>query len=288
MNFKMNFIKVKLFNQNSESKNDNKNEELDEYKFFLSKNIEKIEIDASIADVRILASDFEEIKVYGEEGKRDIKFSVKEIRNKVKVVLKSDIDTFSESTIKIDVFLSRRKFKNIIIKTYSGNIEITNGILVRNLEVKSYLGDIVIGNIRVMDKSASGNIGLENIETINKLKLDTVRGKIELPRGLSVNSINAKTSLGDFVSYSKFLKARILTENGNVKISNPTTEYTKARIFSEKGNVTIELNNIGHIDLLARTSMGDIVDEHKDALEGNTAKLKVETIFGNINVRQKN
>ena len=146
--------------------------------------IEKITIDSSMADVDVSVSNSEKVEAhfFGEfsvDG--DVKFDVKRILNEIIVTLNFSGASFG-GNLKLNVTIPAKEFKQIFIKTNSGDIRVRENIASSDLKIKTQSGDIKINSIfrHAILKTMRGDVdifinAISNVE----LAVSTMSGDIE-------------------------------------------------------------------------------------------------------------
>lgn len=125
-------------------------------------NVEKINIDSSMANVDVSVSNPEKVEAhfFGEisvDG--DVKFDVKRILNEIIVTLNFSETSFG-GNLKLNVTIPSKEFKQIFIKTNSGNVQLKENVATSSLKVKTHSGDVETNSIfrYAILKTMSGDI----------------------------------------------------------------------------------------------------------------------------------
>lgn len=112
-------------------------------------NVEKITIDSSMADVDVSVSNSEKVEAhfFGEVSvDGDVKFDVKRILNEIIVTLNFSGASFG-GNLKLNVTIPAKEFKQIFIKTNSGDVQVRENVATSDLKVKTQSGDVETNSI---------------------------------------------------------------------------------------------------------------------------------------------
>lgn len=149
-----------------------------------ARNVEKITIDSSIADVDVSVSNSEKVEAhfFGEASiDGDIKFDVKRIFNEIIVTLNFSGTSFGDN-LKLNVTIPAKEFKQISIKTNSGDVQLRENVATSGLKIKTQSGDVETNSIfrHATLKTMSGDVdifinAISNVE----LEVSTMSGDIE-------------------------------------------------------------------------------------------------------------
>lgn len=147
-------------------------------------NVEKITIDSRMADVDVSVSNSEKVEAhfFGEVSvDGDVKFDVKRILNEIIVTLNFSETSFG-GNLKLNVTIPSKEFKQISIKTNSGDVQLRENVATSGLKVKTQSGDIETNSIfrHATLKTMSGDVdifinAISNVE----LEVSTMSGDIE-------------------------------------------------------------------------------------------------------------
>ncbi len=148
-------------------------------------NVEKITIDSSMADVDVSVSNSEKVEAhfFGEASvDGDVKFDVKRILNEIIITLDFSGTSFGDN-LKLNVTIPAKEFKQISIKTNSGNVQLRENVATTGLKVKTQSGDVETNSIfrHATLKTMSGDVDIF-INAISNVELDvsTMSGDIEV------------------------------------------------------------------------------------------------------------
>lgn len=122
--------------------------------------------------------------------------------------------------------------------------------------------------------------------TIPKKIYDTIEfesnlASVHFGREIRANSIKAKTISGDISSNTTFTNASIITNSGDIDISNKAEKDIFMEIYNKNGNITLEFINIGNIDFEISKTSGKIKNNRKNEI-GYNANVKIRTLSSNI------
>lgn len=183
------------------------------------KEIEDLRISFTSADINVILTDTEELKVvqYSNKELRDKElFSINKTNSKVEIAegnlgVRFSFNLFNCYKVVYDIYIPRDYSENLSMKTVSGDIKISEELKVKNIEVISTSGNIELqSNFKTIEmniKTVSGDITIEKIES-DKLLLETTSGDIKIKS--ATNSIDAKSISGniEFKNISGNLKAK--------------------------------------------------------------------------------
>lgn len=127
-----------------------KTKRFDEKKSEDAKNVDKIAIDSTFADVNISVSDSSKVEVhfYGQaDTDGDVNFDVCMVKNEFRITLKFAENSYN-SNLKLDVTVPHKKFKVISAKSVSANITVGEEVSTKQLKV----------NIKHVDSGIKYNI----------------------------------------------------------------------------------------------------------------------------------
>lgn len=223
-------------------------------------DIQKIIVNASISDIKILASETDNARVviYGEE--KDNASSILEnhtltISNSKKNKICFGFCFWGKEEVL--VYLPKNEIDAIELKSVSGDIEVSNTPNA-SLEVKTTSGEIKLSNVQdVTINTTSGDI---LVDSCKNASMHTVSGDVIIG------------SVGDSVD--------IVTTSGEVKITDFICK-NNSNIKTVSGDVSISQLQDAYVE--AKTISGDIKTDGSNRYANNT--LTIKTTSGDINVK---
>lgn len=229
-------------------------------KSYHTDEFEKIIVNSPVSDIKILASENEEVKVmiYGSE--KDNVSSILEnnqlsISHEKKSRICIGFCIFNKEEVL--VYLPENKIKALDLKSVSGDIFVTN-TFDTNLDIKTTSGDI---------EATSGK----------EVKVETTSGDIKIE---SLNDGLLKTVSGDIYLENANNQLEIGTTSGDIKIKNFNCQ-ANSNIKSVSGDVSISHLQGAYVE--AKSTSGDIKTDGSDRYSLNT--LVIKTTSGDINIK---
>lgn len=219
--------------------------------------IQKIVVNASIYDIKILESTNNEAKVviYGEE-KNDASST---LENHTLTILNSKKNKICFGFCfwgkeEVLIYLPKNETQNIELKTVSGDIEVSNTSNA-SVEVKTTSGDILLAEVKdVSINTTSGDVQVDSCENAS---IETVSGEVTI--GNASGKTEIKTTSGD-VKMTNFIckkDSNIKTVSGDVVINHLEEAYVEAKSVS--GDIKTDgSNRYASNTLTIKTTSGDI------------------------------
>ena len=180
----------------------------------------------------------------------DIDFSIfsKKQEIKIKIPKSSSIDVHSLNKIG-DLIIKDLNIKHLTANSKIGNVYLTN-VSILDTEIKLSAGDLKIDNFKGENNSlkinnATGNIKLNNINSINILNIDNNTGDINLSSSI-IKNINITNKLGN-ITLNNFPNEStdnisLETNTGDISLFNLTANNSIS-LKSTTGNILAELND---------------------------------------------
>lgn len=246
--------------------------------------VEVLEIDDMSNDVRIIASENDEVKVTYSMSE-NFGYYLKQIDNTL--IIEYDdfrewyefIGIFSLRDYDLTVELPEKALDKLTVKTVSGDIE-AKEIMAKETALSSTSGSIKAGgNVGELSvSSVSGDISLNTNTVAENAVLSTTGGDINL-KGVSAKDTKISTTSGDIDAKALSLaSAEVDTMSGEVEFNNVTCTYDM-KIETTSGDMELEAVDADNYDL--SSTSGEI-----DA-KILTAKIyNVRTTSGSIDVPQ--
>lgn len=167
---------------------------------------------------------------------------------KIKIPKSSSVDVHSLNRIG-DLIIKDLNIKHLTANSEIGNVYLTN-VSILDTEIKLSTGDLKIDNFKGENNSlkinnATGNIKLNNINSINILNIDNNTGDIDLSSSI-IKNINITNKLGN-ITLNNFPNEStdnisLKTNTGDISLFNLTANNSIS-LKSITGNILAELND---------------------------------------------
>ena len=167
---------------------------------------------------------------------------------KIKIPKSSSVDVHSLNRIG-DLIIKDLNIKHLTANSKIGNVYLTN-VSILDTEIKLSTGDLKIDNFKGENNSlkinnATGNIKLNNINSINILNIDNNTGDINLSSSI-IKNINISNKLGN-ITLNNFPNEStdnisLKTNTGDISLFNLTANNSIS-LKSITGNILAELND---------------------------------------------
>ena len=167
---------------------------------------------------------------------------------KIKIPKSSSVDVHSLNRIG-DLIIKDLNIKHLTANSKIGNVYLTN-VSILDTEIKLSTGDLKIDNFKGENNSlkinnATGNIKLNNINSINILNIDNNTGDIDLSSSI-IKNINITNKLGK-ITLNNFPNEStdnisLKTNTGDISLFNLTANNSIS-LKSITGNILAELND---------------------------------------------
>lgn len=216
-----------------------------------AKNVEKVTIQSTIADVNVYASETSKVEAhfYGEALlDKDIKLDIEHMGNEMLVSLQYSGNCYS-GKLNLDITVPYKTFKTVVVKTTSADVTLNKGVSAQNINVHALSGDVT------------------------------------LSEGVSAQYIKVKTSSGDIETDAKFTKADISATSGDIELYIDANNDIDVDISATSGDISAEFNNIGNMNLSTSVMSGDVKNRHRESKSGYTANVDISTTSGDIRIR---
>ena len=218
-------------------------------------NFKTIYIDSDTANVNIIESDNNKIRLLIHNKKENTTVDVKDEELNIKTKIdKCKFICFNPRITQIDLYLPSEYKDKVVLENKVGDIKIEN-LKYMMLDLKTTTGDVEIDSIDSgVLKTTTGDVRIKNIETLD---IETTTGDIDLGKVNNKLDIDVKT--GDIKVDEANLKANssISTKTGDIKILKTENIYIDAS--TKTGDVKIENNDRrSELELKIKTKTGDI------------------------------
>ena len=167
---------------------------------------------------------------------------------KIKIPKSTSVDVHSLNRIG-DLIIKDLNIKHLTANSKIGNVYLTN-VSILDTEIKLSTGDLKIDNFKGENNSLkinndTGNIKLNNINSINILNIDNNTGDIDLSSSI-IKNINITNKLGN-ITLNNFPNEStdnisLKTNTGDISLFNLTANNSIS-LKSTTGNILAELND---------------------------------------------
>lgn len=237
--------------------------------------VRRISVDTSCFDINITTADVSgvEVTLSGNTKTPDkIEFTTYVVESEL--VVKAKIKNgFFNGNLSLDLVLPReQRFKEMNVVTSTGDIEVSEKVLVNALKINTSSGEVDVTDFHGFEsleiKTTTGDINVNDDVEGGTLQIDTSSGEVEIYDGISAGDIKITTSTGE-VDFSGSVTAE------NIKISTAS------------GGVELdETVSKGYIDI--KTSIGDIDIENTSAktfgIKTSSGEVDLNAEFSNADV----
>lgn len=296
-----------MYDDNSFEK---KRERFEEKRIQSTNEVNRIKIDASCFDVKVIPTDASDIEasIKGNTLKNPpIEFITEVVEKEFCVKVRMKSGTFIGS-LYLEILVPREsRFKRISVITSTGDIEISDKMLVEMLEISTSSGDVSLEKLRKLNginiKTSTGDVYVNDGVETGSLKIETSAGEVEVSDDISADEIDINTSTGDIELSdtvhcksikittgagevdvnAMFAKVDINTSIGDVTVETEAKQDISMFISTKNGDVSIDLDNIGTINQTIKSRTGD-VDCNYSGNGMYTADIRVTTSTGDIEI----
>lgn len=141
--------------------------------------------------------------------------------------------------------------------------------------------------LKIEENYVSRNLKLDITIPKKKFKLisaNSISANFILEKDVLVESLKVRNQLGNLVTNATFNEVYVSSIKGNVDICINAMQNITIVVSTMDGDVLIKLDNIAHIDLLAKSMNGYAKNFHK-CDNGYNADLYISTIRGDIKIK---
>ena len=141
--------------------------------------------------------------------------------------------------------------------------------------------------LKIEENYVSRNLKLDITIPKKKFKLisaNSISANFILEKDVLVESLKVRNQLGNLVTNATFNEVYVSSIKGNVDICISAMQNITIVVSTMDGDVLIELDNVAHIDLLAKSMNGYAKNFHK-CDNGYNADLYISTIRGDIKIK---
>lgn len=230
----------------------------------IKESFETLIVNDTDCDIRIIASESDDCKVTVSDT-AGIEHQVEAYDGTLHVTSKDNrkwyehIGIYTSEDCKVVIEIPKAEYKSALIKTMSGDIDVSdeisfedailvstsgdvrfNGKVKNELTAKSTSGEILLTDISVKEllvSSTSGDIEIDGVNVENKAKIEAVSGDVDID-SFDAGVIEIKTTSGD-------------VEGELVTAKNFVTDTTS-------GDVRVPVSDLSAGDCVVKTVSGDI------------------------------
>ena len=210
--------------------------------YLIKGEFNKVEVDATTADINIYVTDSESKAICLEN--KSFYFDMKIIGDSLNII---QVDNrkfyekiFNFSSLKIDLYLSKLELETLNIECSTGDIKITNGFVINDVEINCSTGDINLDsnvNKNLFISTSTGDVCLSNVKCDN-LEIKTSTGDIKLIDTLVQEDFNMQGATGNLF-FDGFDAENIYVQlsTGDVKGTILSSKFFRAN--SDTGDVSV-------------------------------------------------
>ncbi|MBQ8403714.1 MAG: DUF4097 family beta strand repeat protein [Clostridia bacterium] len=256
----------------------------------ITEDFKNIDIDEIESDVIFLPSSDGKCKITATESE-EIYNEIKVVGDTLTVTRKDAREWYKKigfvwwGDITLTVYLPEHEYGELLIKTVSGDIDLSHGFTFLTANVSSTSGDIDFpcsASEGLTINTTSGNINLKDVTVNAEATVKSVSGDIYL-RSVNAYSLSLKTTSGDIEAASAIISGKLHAKStsGDVEIS--ASDAALAEIRTTSGDVECEF--LTPKNITTDTSSGDIrVPSSIPA----SSSCQIKTTSGDIKVTYKN
>lgn len=285
---------------------------VDERRCEKAENIKRLIIRSSNIDVRIIASETEDIEVHLSSysytnGKAAL--NTRLINNDFHVLAELQDSSIFIGEIVLDVAIpASAHFEQVEIECKSADVDVTDYISANSVDIISQSGDVNVHKVNAKEgiqvqtnsgdvevskdieasvidiKTKSGDVKIGLVIVKKCIQIDSESGDIEFYDGIKSDIVKVKTMSGDvdICGYAFISDLEVTTTTGDIDISNHVS-VGKFKIETKSGDVDTEAKFIKAI-INARNGDVDLSTEaeHDITLDITTVKGDIEVELNNI------
>lgn len=185
----------------------------------------------------------------------------------------------------VELYLPESYSGSIILKSSTGNVELSDFNATENVDITSSTGNITLSNLETMELYASASTGSirASVTEADTASLSSNTGSVTLGEFSCANSLTVSTTTGKVKLESCTIPSlKITVTTGSVGIYAVTCEKS-VNIASSTGSIT--LSDLLTKSLTAKTSTGDV----KGTLRGSESEYAITSSSntGNNNLAQR-
>ena len=229
----------------------------------ISESIEKLSVEADVADVVIIPSEDETIKV--EFFERETEKHTAEVKNGT-LEIGSDksakrifrLFSFGLKTPKISIYLPEGEYRSLVISGTTGDIEIPEGYIFSSVDISSATGDVNCmasseGEMKI--RLTTGNISVKGSST-GSLTASVSTGKTEISSVICEGDMTLSISTGKTVLDD--ISCENLSSEGSTGHMEMSCVVAKKKISVKRSTGHISFTDCDAIDIYMETTTGKI------------------------------
>lgn len=274
----------------------------------VTEDFHSISISENTSDVVFLPSEDETVRIVCNEQKK-VKHSVS-VQNGVLTVKLVDtrkwydyITIFNFGKYKTTVYLPKDTYKNVTVKTNTGDINMPDGYIFENASLSVDTGDVswsadVSGALRI--ESDTGDVKIANA-AVGSLKLESDTGDVKIEKINATGIFNVETDTGDIrMTNVNCGDLKLEADTGNIALTD-TLATAQINIETDTGDVKFTRSDAATISV--KTDTGNVTGSfltdkiiHAKSSTGNVSvpelttggKCTVRSSTGNIRLEIEN
>lgn len=248
-----------------------------------SRGFDSISIDTGTADLTLLPSRDSKCHVLCHE-REDEKHLVSVEDNKLTVQLQKkksivNVNMGSENP-ELTVYLPSKTYRDLEIRSSTGDVVITEGLLAKNVDINLSTGDISLKGIssQSIDLDVStGRISACDINCENTLKVGSSTGRTDL-KDIVCRNLIAKGSTGDIRLDNVIASEKFDIRNSTGSVRFDSCDASEIQVSTSLGSVTGTL--LSDKSFVTKTDLGSV-----SVPQGGTGgRCEIRTDLGNIDI----
>lgn len=281
----------------------NKADKIVENEYVIEDAFENFDIDLSIANLELIKSTDEKVKVVCKESEKEL-HEVKVGDNTLQIIQTNTkkwyerIFSWGWKERKVTVYLPETSYSEMMLHTSTGNVKIPSEFKFNKFTAKISTGNITVnadvetstyvetstGNINLgyMDtknvslKASTGNVVMYKVNAEEKIDIKTSTGNLNLTE-IRAKNLETKCSTGNVLLTDVVMEEKIImkTSTGNVKIVD--SDMDTMNIDTDTGDVRGHLLSVHTFDCHTDTGKIRLPDNHSTG-----GLVTVNTDTGNI------
>lgn len=270
----------------------------------IKESFEVLIVDDTNCDIRMLASESDVCKVTvcdtaGMEHQVEAYDGALHVTSNDNRKWYEHIGIFSSEDCEVVIELPEAEYRSALLKTMSGDIDVSDGISFEDAILISTSGDVLFNGVvknELTARSTSGEVVVENIET-TYVNVESTSGDVKLS-GISGFSVIAASTSGDVQLSDVNVKGLVTSStSGDIDMDVVNVE-NKAEIEAVSGDIEFDAFDAGTIEMktasgdvkgeiitpkniITDTSSGDVTVPVSDSTAGDCV---IETVSGDIKI----
>lgn len=256
-----------------------------ENEYEISADLKNIIINSTTADIKILLSEDEKIRIECRETKK-LEHSVYAIDDTLEIILNDERKWYEHIQIGVNlsistvtVYLPKGEYDTLSVKTDTSKVEVAKELCFGNIGIEVSTGDVdcdasVKGTLKI--KASTGDIDVENA-SVGSLELSASTGKITASKIDCEGDINVKASTGKLTLSDVRCNDLISTgDTGDITLIN-VVAAEKFDINRTTGDVRLEGCDASEIFIVTDTGRvsGSLLSEKVFIIKTDTGDVDV-------------